>query len=335
MTVDDLLAQIDQGTVAPVYFLYGSESFYQTEILAALKKTLIDPENRDFNFETYHAKTSAPGDWIGAANTLSFMGGTKLVIVRDLHETSLAEKEAALVLDYAADPLKESCLVLTAAKADRKKKFYKTLTAYPWAVSCEPPREAALIPWIRNRAKALGYSLPPDAARTLVDRIGAKPGMLATELEKAALFAGAKKSITQEDVLAVVGDIRMENAFALTEALKTGNAGQALGVLRNLLDHGEDPIKILGMIVWQLRTLWEVKHYQSGKMPTEKIAQQMGAKPFVVEKAMRHTGKFSQARLKMSFAELAKADRALKTSGGDPEGILKTLLINLQRNPAA
>jgi DNA polymerase-3 subunit delta len=175
----------------------------------------------------------------------------------------------------------------------------------------------------------LGYELQAEAARKMVERVGAKPGILAKELEKVITYAGKTKTVTGSMVGELVGEIKMENAFALTEALKEKKSEKALRLLRNQLDHGEDPVKILGLIAWQFRTLWEVKHYQAQKLGARKIAEQMGAKPFLVEKAMQYTKNFNRATLRNGIKSLFEADRELKTSGKDPQGILESLLLRL------
>ncbi len=325
----EAIQQIEQGKIGSLYFLHGEERFFHTEIINALLKKLIDPDNREFNLETFEAKTSSVNDWISATKTLSFLGGTKLVIVKNLHEITLPPKDCDALLAFTKDPIAETCLILTADKADRKRKLFKALTNHPGAVSCDAPKETTLVPWIKKRAEALGYHLSPDAARQMVEHTGAKPGVLAVELEKVMTYAGKDRSISDQEVLAVVGDIKQENPFALTEALKEKNAQQALVLLHNQLGHGEEPLKILGTIVWQLRVIWEVKHYQSQKLPPSKIAQEMGANPFMVKKAMKHTRNFSQLELTKSFKDLAQADRELKTSGQPPQGILESLILKL------
>ncbi|NIQ00999.1 MAG: DNA polymerase III subunit delta, partial [Nitrospinaceae bacterium] len=320
MTPDETLRRIQQGDLLPVYFLYGAERFYHTEILAALTARLITPDNRDFNLETFDAKESGPHDWTAAAKTMSFLGGTKMVVVRGLHEASLSESDVSRLLDTVGDPPADTCLVLTADQADRKRKLYKSLTALPGAVTCEAPKEAALVPWLKKRAQDRGVPLSMDAARLMLDRLGAKPGLLAQELEKVITYVGKNENITENDVAAVVGDVRKEQVFALTDALKQKNAEQAVRLLHNQLDHGEDPIKVLGMIAWQFRVIWEVKHHQEQRTPIPQIAQKMGAKPFLVEKAVNYTKNFSRSHLAESFKVLSQADRELKSSGKNPEG---------------
>ncbi|UCD11762.1 MAG: DNA polymerase III subunit delta [Nitrospinaceae bacterium] len=329
MTFDEAISQIESGSPEPVYFLHGHERFFQTELIAALKRKYITEENRDFNLEIYDARASSVGDWLAATQTLPFMGGTKLVLVNQLNEAGLKANEAEPLLEYLERPASDICLVLTADQADKKKNVFKTLIKIKGAITTEPPPEPALIPWIRKRAQAEGYRLAADAARRMIDHIGARPGLLASELEKLITFAGKEKDVTEEHVLSVVGEIRQENPFALTEALKEKNAQKALSLLDNQLEHGEDPIKVMGMIAWQLRVIWEVKAYQAKKIPPVKIAGEMGAKPFLVEKAMKHTGRFSCEELRRGFQHLAQADRDLKTTGKDPEGVLQTLVLRL------
>ena len=329
MTPDKLILQISKGQIEPFYFLYGPEIFYQTEIIQTLIKQWITDDNRDFNLETFDAQESTVNHWLGSAKTLSFLGGIKLVIVRNLHDAIPQDKEAQGLIDYAENPIPEACLVVTSNKVDRKRKLFKILTGLKTAIACEAPKENELINWLRKRAEESNYSLSSDAARVLINRVGARPGILAKELEKTLLYAGANKSISEKDVAEVVGESKTENVFALTEALKTKNPETALRLLNNQINHGEEPIKILGTIAWQFRMIWEVKHYQKKNLPSGQIAKTMGANPYVVDKALQHTSRFSTKQLRTGYLELAKADRSLKSTSQDPLAVMQTLVLNL------
>ncbi len=328
MTAEEFLQNPPTETV-PVYFLFGEERFFQMEMLKVFTARWINDDNRDFNFESYDAKDSAVGDWLGACQTLSFFGGTKLVTVRNLHEAKLSDAGTKSLLDYLEQPIADACLVLTADSADRKRKLFKKLTTISGAVSCSAPKEGALVSWLKKRAQSLKSSLADDAAKRLVGRVGAKPGMLASELEKLITYAGKKSKITEADVEALVGDIRLENVFALTDSLKSKNREKALSLLDNQLKHNEEPLKILGTIAWQFRLIWEVKYYQSKKMPSGKIAQAMGSRPFMIEQAARYTSNFSTQQLYRNYKALVQADRELKSTGRDPRIIMESLILNL------
>lgn len=330
MTFDQALQIIDQGKTPPVLFLHGEERFYQTEILNALIGKLTDADNRDFNLETFEAKTSRPAQWIEAAKTISFFGGVKLVIARNLHEISLTDAENENLLDYLKTPVREACLALTADSADRKRKLFKALAEHPGAVACVAGKEAELAVWLRKRARDRGFALGQDAVDTLLRRVGPRPGMLASALDKIIAYVGDVKEVTEKDVAEAVGEIRMENVFALTEALKSRNPQKALQALHNQMGQDEDPIMVLGTIAWQFRLIWEVKHHQDRRVPSARIAEAIGAKPFVVEKAMGYTRNFDVPHLKKAFALLGETDRELKSSGKkDPFLALESLVLKL------
>ena len=127
----------------------------------------------------------------------------------------------------------------------------------------------------------------------------------------------------------VVGETRLETIFSLTDALKNKNPHKALQLLNNQLDHGEEPIKIMGMIAWQFRVIWEVKNYQQRNIPSNQIAKAMGANPFVVEKALQHTKNFSNQQLRRAYLQLTQADRSLKSTSQDPVFVMQTLILGL------
>lgn len=329
MTPDNLILKISQGQTDPFYFVHGPEIFYQTEVIQALTQKWITDDNRDFNLETFDARESTVNHWLEAVKTFSFLGGVKLVIVRNLQDAIPQDQDAQVLMDYAKAPIAETCLIITCNKIDRKRKLFKTLAGLKTAVSCEAPKENELVSWVRKRATEKGYSLSTDAARGLVNRVGARPGILAKELEKTLLYMGKIKSISERDVAEVVGESKLENVFALTDALKTKNPEKALRLLNNQINHGEEPLKILGTIAWQLRMIWEVKHHQQKNLPSGQIAKVMGANPYVVDKALQHTRRFSTQQLRKGYSELVKADRDLKSTSRDPMAVMQTLLLNL------
>jgi len=329
VTALELIQALATEPPQPVYFLFGEERLFVIEIVDALIRKLITPDNRDFNLERFDAAQSAPGDWVGAARTLSFLGGYKLVVVEGLDAAEWEDPAVQTLLDYLGDPSPDACLVLTSQTADRKRKLFKALTALSGAVECAAPKEAALVPWLRQRAGAAGYTLTAAAAQKMMDRVGPRPGLLAMELDKVLTYSGRALTVSEDAVAEVVGDIKLEDGFALSRALREKNAQRALALLRNQLDHGEAPIKILGTVAWQFRMLWEARHHQAKRVPPARMASLMGQKPYSVEQALRYARNFKEDELRAAFRALYRADRDLKTTGKDPDGVMESLVLSL------
>ena len=346
MTPDDLsklLKQIDKGQTEPFYFLYGPERYYQTEVLKALIQKLITEENRDFNLEEFdflsvpenQTVSSLIASSMGSLRTISFLGGIKLVILRNLHgafekNKTLPDQDAQILIDYAKAPLEETCLVVTADKVDGRVKLFKNLKSLKGAVFCEAPKEYVLVPWVVQLAKKQGYSMSKDVAQSLVNRVGARPGVLVKELEKTLLYAGKNKSISMQDVTEIIGDTAAAENFGLIKAFQDKKFEEVMGLLRKHLEHGDAPEQILGSISSQFRTIWAVKYYQEQGLSKNQIAKEMGAKLYPVELALKLTKKFSTQQLRNCYSELVKADRGIKSTA-NREGIMETLVVNLFR----
>tara|TARA_B100000686_G_scaffold320175_1_gene371563 strand:- start:13721 stop:14722 length:1002 start_codon:yes stop_codon:yes gene_type:complete len=329
MTPSELIGKLGIEEPDSLYFLFGEERFYHEEIIRALKKKIITEENEEFNFEVFEAKSARVDEWLGAANTFSFLGGRKLVVVRDLHAALLDKNSSEPLLSYIERPAAKTCLVLTADKVDRKRKLDKTLTSLKTAVDCSAPVESVLLGWLQSRAQTCGFELSANAARMIVDLVGAKPGLLAVELEKIFTYAGEIKKIDETLASEVVGAFKLENVFELTNALKKKDHAEALRLLRRQLNHGEEPLKILGAIIWQFRFIWEVRYYVKNRLSAVQIANVMGSRPFIVKKVIPFSKMFSQKDLRAGFESLFHADKELKTSGMEPERIMEGLVLRL------
>ena len=130
---------------------------------------------------------------------MSFLGGTKLVVVRNLHDAIPKDEDAQSLIDYCKNPIVDACMVITADKADRKYKLFKALTNAEGAVICDAPKENVLATWVRDRAKSEGYTMTINAARALANRVGPRPGILAQELDKTLIYSGKKKEVSEKE----------------------------------------------------------------------------------------------------------------------------------------
>ena len=68
-------------------------------------------------------------------------------------------------------------------------------------------------------AQRLGFRLEPDAARVLVERMGANPVRLRNELERLALWAGEGGEVGADDLEAMIADTSEAAVWSLSDAL--------------------------------------------------------------------------------------------------------------------
>ena len=107
--------------------------------------------------------------------------------------------------------------------------------------------------WVLNRVAAAGAQIDPAAARLVAQRAGVDLPRLRGDLDRLLLYAYGQKSITADDVRALVGPAALQDDWAMTNAIEAGQGGEALKQLALLLDAGAAPEKILGQLGWLVR----------------------------------------------------------------------------------
>ena len=157
--------------------------------------------------------------------------------------------------------------------------------------------------------------------------VGDNLGDLSQELEKLVLFAGSETTLTPALVTQLASHSRTYNIFALVEALGEPAFHLRLTSLGHLLDLGEQPPKILGMLARQVRLLIQVKE-ASAKNPAE-LSRILKQPQWGVKRLTKQAARFSDTALKAHLAMLHQVDYHLKSSTGSPRLWLEWALIRM------
>lgn len=191
----------------------------------------------------------------------------------------------------------------------------------------EAPKAAALPRWLVAEAARRGFELAPDAARMLIDRLGARTVRLTTELDRLALWAEPGGSVSADDLAEMVADTSEEAAWALSDAVIARDAGAALAVAERLAAHGES---ITGLIYTTARRLREASAalalLESGR-PAKEVEAELPMHPYAAKMLLRRLRGRTAGELRA--ATCALADLEWWTRGGEdyPEDVAVTLAI--------
>jgi len=243
---------------------------------------------------------------------LPWIGNRRLVIAKGVEGLKPGEALAA----YVRSPNPTTVLLLLAGQ---------TLPTSHWLMSAVPPTSIVpvlalagrqLVAWLTARATADGVTLAPDAAALLVELSGNDLTQLRGEVEKAALAGGPdNRRVGVAEVRAVVGEHRLRHIFELTRALEARDAGAALAVLELLLNAGEEPLGVLGMLAREVRALWQASEELRQGRREDEIARALRRPPAaataVIARARAMTAE-APARL---LERCWDAERRLKLSG--------------------
>jgi len=140
---------------------------------------------------------------------------------------------------------------------------------------------------------------------------------------------GQEGEIALETVESLVGEAKVREIFELTRAVSRRNVEGALRCLRKLLEMGEAPLGILGMLARQVRLLLRAKELLMQSHPPAEIPRLLGVpRPFVSE-ILEGAKASSLPRLEQGLGRLLDLDRALKSWGRGQSLYLELAVIDL------
>ncbi|WP_293169843.1 DNA polymerase III subunit delta, partial [Oceanithermus sp.] len=188
------------------------------------------------------------------------------------------------------------------------------------------PRYREKVRWVTNEMKRMGLAAPTAVAQYLGE-LEADLEAIHAELEKLTLLEGP---LTLERVKAVVALEPPLSSFDLVDAAVAGRFERAVGILKALLERGEEPLRVLGALskhYTRAAVLWA--ELQNRNLTDKDAAALLKLHPFAAKKLLAFARKLDEDRLRRALDALAEAEKAAKT-GRDPVLALERALLALR-----
>jgi DNA polymerase III subunit delta len=178
-------------------------------------------------------------------------------------------------------------------------------------------------------AQGLGFRLEPAAARMLVERMGANPVRLRTELERLALWAGEGGQVGAADLEEMVADTSETAVWSLSDALIEGDAAAALRIGERLIDQGENVTGLIYGLASRLRGACAAAAQLEEGIPPKQVEGSLKMHPYAAKQLVRRLGGTDLAGLRAATETLA--DLELWCRGGADYGDELALTIALRK----
>jgi DNA polymerase-3 subunit delta len=330
----DALAFIDKPPdgkkLSPVYVLHGDEDFLKRQVVGVLRKVVFGSEENEFGFSTHAGDQAEFAAVRNELETVPFLSPRRLVVIESA-DPFVAQFRSALE-KYVSKPAVSGILVLEVKSWPSNTKLYKMVPP-AGSFNCQALEGYPLAGWcVKWSSAQYGKELSKSAAELLVELVGPEMGILDQELAKLAAYVGDKAKIGNEDVDCLVGRCREQNTWKIFEAISRGRAAEALVVIDQLLEQGEDPLGVLAPIGWQLRGLAKAGRLSQQGVPLPQAIARAGFrfKMHEVEQQLRHLGR---RRLNRLYEWLLETDSGLKGGSQLPKrAILERLVVQLARD---
>ncbi len=209
--------------------------------------------------------------------------------------------------------------------------FEKSATAA--AIGCYADEARDLEGLVREVLAAAKLDIAPDARDALLARLGADRALSRNEIEKLALYVGAKGRIEVDDVEAVVGDAAELAIDRIVMAASAGDTGQALSELDRAVAAGESAQTVILAMQRYVHRLHRVRAaIEAGRSVDDVIRSLRPPVYFKTRPALEaHCQTWNLRRLDEAQTRIAAATKAARL-GGDLEQVLaERLLIEVAR----
>lgn len=331
MNHTDVLREIKNKQIRSVYLLYGEETYFTRQLEKAIIDAVLTPEECDMNLVVFNQDPPFQ-ELVTLIETIPFLGGRNVIVIRgtslfkarrgsnDENQPTSGSNDEQLIRLLSNMPDYSHLVMSTTDKVDKRRKLFKTVEAYGIAAEMAPLKLGDIRGWLNTKLVSLNKNMAQDAIEHLLGAIALMPqislSFLDNEIEKLALYSG-NRNITLEDTEQVLASIPEVSVFVLIDALSQKQKAKALELLNQQLAAGDHPLRILALLVRQIRMLWQAKELAAQGINARTLAASIGVPPFVGEKVLRQSRNFSHKTLKEALLALAAADYELKAGKSD------------------
>jgi DNA polymerase-3 subunit delta len=193
----------------------------------------------------------------------------------------------------------------------------------------EAPKAREMPRVLVGEAQRLGFRLEPAAARMLVERMGANPVRLRTELERLALWAREGGEVGAGDLEEMIADTSETAVWSLSDALIEGDAAAALRIGERLIVQGENVTGLIYGLASRLRSACAAAAQLEEGIPPKQVESSLKMHPYAAKQLVRRLEGTDLGSLRMATETLA--DLELWCRGGADYGDELALTIALRK----
>jgi DNA polymerase-3 subunit delta len=268
-----------------IILLYGPDTFRSRQKLREIVERYKKIHKSWLNLKYFDAQKDNLEDLLDWLKHLPMFNEKKLVVL----------KNALKLANQLKKPAKEH-IILFFEESDVKEKVPGAKTQ-----KFDFLTGLSLKKWVKSEFEKQGAKPSQEAIETLINFVGSDSWQLSNEIKKLAAFRAGSKTVSARDVELLVRPKIETDIFKTVRFLAFRNKKQALALIHQHLEKGDNPLYLLAMITWQFRRL-----LTQGK-----------------------NNLFTQQELKKIYRKIFEADLNIKTGKMEPKTALDLLIAEI------
>ncbi len=309
----EIIKDVKDGKVHPVYFLCGEESYYLDQVADFMQNNLLDESSREFDQQVLYGDNVTAELVVDAAKQFPMIAKRQVIIFR---EAQLLKNLEALSY-YIDKPLASTVLVIVyRKKIDKRSKFYKSIKAHGAFLESEKIKDYKVKEWILGFVREQGYTIDARSAELLADFLGNDLAKVANEVKKLVLtLAPGKKSITAEHIEKNIGISKDFNNFELKDAVSQKNVLKANRIIEYFSKNpNKHPLTLSLSVLFSYFSQLMIIHYLPDKSKAG-IASALHINPYFAEGYVKTARTYSAGKVFRIIAMIREYDARGKGVG--------------------
>jgi DNA polymerase-3 subunit delta len=354
-TVDRFLTEARKDDRRAGYVLLGDDAFLFQRARHGILDALAPTDIRDFCLHDLDLAETSIFEALDLAQTPSLMAPFQVLFIRNLktlYGRGQKKDEFAAIDDYFRRPNPQALVLFVAdhirlpqdvrtmdmQDKERAEKIRETLGDACGIIELQRVSDDDALQWAIREAESQHIRLTEDAARELVDALGAEMLTLSSELTKLILYAQSQgsSSIELADVETMVSAAKQRSLYELTDAISLKDAPRAVALLHGLLnasESGEDAA--IGHIFTLAKTFRQMLVLNEKQVRDQRAMWQVlwpgfRVAPFAADALIAQARRYrDRSDLTRGLELIARADAELRSSPADKRLVLERLVLRL------
>ncbi len=315
----------------PIYAAFGDDVYLKSEVLDSIVKLSLGGSADDMAVTRFPGESTGLAKVLDEVRTLPFLAKCRVAIVENADPFVTAHRKELEA--FAQRPGSTGVLVLVVKLWPSSTNLAKLVEKIGMSVDCKAPSERELPKWLVNFAKdQFEIKLDDNAAKLMVELVGAEVGLLASEVEKLWVYVGDRKSIGTDDVMKMVGAGKIETVWKALDAATTGRAAEAFEDIDKLIASGQHPVGILAAWAASLKKVHHAGQLRRAKYDLGEACKIAGVLPFAIKTTGMQHAHLGPSRVDGLPKLLLQADLDLKGSSQlSARAVMDRLVIELAK----
>ncbi len=329
--VKQLVQDIKNGNLKPIYFLMGEEPYYIDKISDFIEETVLSEEERGFNQVVLYGRDITVEDIISNAKRYPMMAEYQVVIVKEAQDLSRTIEK---LTSYAENPQPSTILVINYKykKIDKRKALYKGINKVGVVYESKKLYENQVSDWIRRVLSPKDYTITPKASQMLVEFLGTDLSKISNELQKLQIILPKGSQITPELIEENIGISKDFNNFELRKAIGERNVVKAHQIVNYFSENPKDnPMVMTISLLFNFFSQLLHFHGLNDKSPRS-VASALKINPYFVNEYINAARNYPMKKVSTIVATLREFDVKSKGVGANAisQGdLLKELLVKI------